>query len=218
MPDTCPPDQHSGRRPFSFGMDPKVLTFIVVPIVAATPLASILLIPLLWRTIGSILGWYVRRKTEGRRAQIVELMEGDARRHNERTRQPGSATTKDSGSGEDSDGWENVDASGVGTASNGEKGEEEWDGIVGFFHPFCNAGGGGERVLWAAVRATQQRWPKAKCVIYTGDHDASKDAILARVEVRQATHCLLLQPQTSLVTHLVWTYRTGLTFTSILRR
>ncbi|KAM7208503.1 GDP-Man:Man(3)GlcNAc(2)-PP-Dol alpha-1,2-mannosyltransferase [Naviculisporaceae sp. PSN 640] len=165
-------------------MDPKVLAFIVVPIVAATPLASIFLVPLVWRTIGSILGWYVCRKTEGRRAQIVELMEGDVRRHSERTRQPSSTTTSNSSSGEESDGWENVDATGVGTASNGEKGEEEWDGIVGFFHPFCNAGGGGERVLWAAVRATQQRWPKAKCVIYTGDHDASKDDILARVENR----------------------------------
>lgn len=24
---------------------------------------------------------------------------------------------------------------------------------VGFFHPYCNAGGGGERVLWCAIRA-----------------------------------------------------------------
>ena len=46
-----------------------------------------------------------------------------------------------------------------------------------------NAGGGGERVLWAAIRATQKRWPSAKCVVYTGDHDVDKKAILARVEV-----------------------------------
>ena len=26
---------------------------------------------------------------------------------------------------------------------------------VGFFHPYCNAGGGGERVLWCAVRSMQ---------------------------------------------------------------
>jgi len=95
--------------------------------------------------------------------------------------------TRDTSSDE-SDGWENVDANTVGTASNGAKGEEEWDGIVGFFHPFCNAGGGGERVLWAAVRATQQRWPKAKCVVYTGDHDASKEDILDRVEVCRSSH------------------------------
>jgi alpha-1,2-mannosyltransferase len=45
-----------------------------------------------------------------------------------------------------------------------------------------NAGGGGERVLWAAVRATQKRWPNAKVVVYTGDHD-KKAEIIARVKV-----------------------------------
>ena len=29
--------------------------------------------------------------------------------------------------------------------------------LVGFFHPYCNAGGGGERVLWIAVQALQTR-------------------------------------------------------------
>ncbi len=29
--------------------------------------------------------------------------------------------------------------------------------VVGFFHPYCNAGGGGERVLWVAIRAIQQK-------------------------------------------------------------
>ena len=28
---------------------------------------------------------------------------------------------------------------------------------IGFFHPYCNAGGGGERVLWTAIRALQTR-------------------------------------------------------------
>lgn len=28
---------------------------------------------------------------------------------------------------------------------------------VAFFHPYCNAGGGGERVLWCAIRALQHR-------------------------------------------------------------
>lgn len=26
---------------------------------------------------------------------------------------------------------------------------------VGFFHPFCNSGGGGERVLWSAIKVLQ---------------------------------------------------------------
>lgn len=29
--------------------------------------------------------------------------------------------------------------------------------VVGIFHPYCNAGGGGERVLWAAVQAIQNK-------------------------------------------------------------
>lgn len=30
--------------------------------------------------------------------------------------------------------------------------------VVGFFHPYCNDGGGGERVLWTAIRALQKRY------------------------------------------------------------
>jgi alpha-1,2-mannosyltransferase len=51
-----------------------------------------------------------------------------------------------------------------------------------------NAGGGGERVLWAAIRATQKRWPEAVCVVYTGDHDVHKDDILKRVKERFNIH------------------------------
>ena len=49
-----------------------------------------------------------------------------------------------------------------------------------------NAGGGGERVLWAAIKVVQKRWPKAVCIIYTGDHDIEKTSMLSRVEVRPA--------------------------------
>lgn len=28
---------------------------------------------------------------------------------------------------------------------------------IAFFHPYCNAGGGGERVLWRAVEAFQEK-------------------------------------------------------------
>ena len=29
--------------------------------------------------------------------------------------------------------------------------------VIGFFHPYCDAGGGGERVLWCGIRAIQKR-------------------------------------------------------------
>eukprot|EP01135_Chromosphaera_perkinsii_P009170 Nk52_evm5s1671 gene=Nk52_evmTU5s1671 len=45
--------------------------------------------------------------------------------------------------------------------------------VVGFLHPYCNAGGGGERVLWCAVRAVQEEHPEWLCVVYTGDVPAT---------------------------------------------
>lgn len=49
----------------------------------------------------------------------------------------------------------------------------------GFFHPYCNAGGGGERVLWQAVENTL-KLPHIRVAVYTGDTD-SDDAIFANV-------------------------------------
>ncbi|XP_042030912.1 GDP-Man:Man(3)GlcNAc(2)-PP-Dol alpha-1,2-mannosyltransferase-like [Salvia splendens] len=51
---------------------------------------------------------------------------------------------------------------------------------VGFFHPYTNDGGGGERVLWCAVKAVQEESPDLDCVVYTGDHDASPETLAAR--------------------------------------
>ncbi|CAL1536616.1 unnamed protein product [Lymnaea stagnalis] len=53
-----------------------------------------------------------------------------------------------------------------------------------FFHPYCNAGGGGERVLWVAVRAIQKRYPDVQCVIYTGDTDSTAVEILDKARQR----------------------------------
>ncbi|KAI7840213.1 hypothetical protein COHA_005995 [Chlorella ohadii] len=41
-------------------------------------------------------------------------------------------------------------------------------GTVAFFHPFADGGGGGERVLWAAVQAFQDTRPDIRIVIYCG--------------------------------------------------
>jgi len=51
---------------------------------------------------------------------------------------------------------------------------------VGFFHPYTNDGGGGERVLWCAVRGIQDEIPDLDCCIYTGDHDATPQSLMAR--------------------------------------
>ncbi|KTW29878.1 hypothetical protein T552_01082 [Pneumocystis carinii B80] len=54
--------------------------------------------------------------------------------------------------------------------------------IVGFFHPYCNAGGGGERVLWTAIKAIQSEYSHIICVVYTGDINSKKEEILKKTK------------------------------------
>ena len=48
-----------------------------------------------------------------------------------------------------------------------------------------NAGGGGERVLWAAISALQRKEPNVISVVYSGDTDATKEKIIDKVKVRR---------------------------------
>lgn len=54
----------------------------------------------------------------------------------------------------------------------------------GFFHPYCNAGGGGEKVLWRAVRETLSYDRNCYVVVYTGDVDSSREEIIRNVRHR----------------------------------
>lgn len=57
--------------------------------------------------------------------------------------------------------------------------------VVGFFHPDCNAGGGGERVLWQSISALQKRYSFIKCVIYACfDQNQRQEEILKKVRER----------------------------------
>ncbi|KAI0967931.1 glycosyltransferase family 4 protein [Xylaria arbuscula] len=156
-------------------MDPLTL-LVTGAAIGFAPFVGIALwhvIPLIFNAfvgiVGSWAGWYLRKKTEGRRALILRATEEEEARLRDSDKSEG-VTSSDREKGE------------TGRVHDDDKSDREWDGIAGFFHPFCNAGGGGERVLWAAVRAHQQRWPKAKIVVYTGDHDVTKDKILSRVK------------------------------------
>ncbi|KAL5415921.1 asparagine-linked glycosylation protein [Paraphaeosphaeria minitans] len=141
--------------------------------------AAVYFSPSVLRNVGQVLGRYLRRSSLTRRELLLarvakEQRDYDAKHKNQKSRED--------------DEWEEVETSMVGSAANGGKADKDWSGIVGFFHPFCNAGGGGERVLWAAIRATQKRWPEAVCIVYTGDHDVDKAAILKRVKDRFNIH------------------------------
>lgn len=49
--------------------------------------------------------------------------------------------------------------------------------IVAFFHPYCNAGGGGERVLWRAVQEIFANFSQCDVVVYTGDEAAAEEML-----------------------------------------
>lgn len=60
------------------------------------------------------------------------------------------------------------------------------DVCIGFFHPYCNAAGGGERVLWCALEslgaAAADR--RIKVIIYSGDKDVDAETALSRARER----------------------------------
>jgi hypothetical protein len=135
MADTCassPP----GQRPFSFGLDPWTLAFVVTPLLAVAPLATLLGVPFVTRLIGGVLGWYLRRKTDGRRSHLIELMDEDDKKFREEQGSNTTAGLDATVNADEEDEWEKVDTYAVGSSPNGDKEEKEWDGIVGFFHPF----------------------------------------------------------------------------------
>ncbi|KAK6440600.1 asparagine-linked glycosylation protein [Oleoguttula sp. CCFEE 5521] len=136
------------------------------------------LIPYAIKWTGRLCGAQIRSKTRQRRELLVQRADQDERFDGESSHGEGKATTASSKSSDD--GWESI-TPGIKTPVHSDT---SYAGVIGFFHPFCNAGGGGERVLFAAILATQQRFPKALCVVYTGDHEATKEQILANARNR----------------------------------
>lgn len=141
-------------------------------------------------SIGRLVAWHLYRKATPRRRSILAQAWHEEESHQDEERV--------SPKSEDAE-WVEVEGHVAKSAPNGEQAPEDWEGVVGFLHPFCNAGGGGERVLWAAIKATQKRWPKAIYAVYTGDHDASKSTILERVKQRFNIH---LHPPTVVFVYL----------------
>ncbi|KAL4900536.1 hypothetical protein BDW74DRAFT_161600 [Aspergillus multicolor] len=164
-----------------------MLLFLKFLISVIAFLAACVLLPQfslgLLRVVLRGVGWVIRKRTLARREAILARVRAA---EDLLSKQPKLAST--SATAVEDEDWEKVSSgdstSGSASQNSQQAGADEWTGIVGFFHPFCNAGGGGERVLWEAVRATQRRWPKAVCAIYTGDVEVTKAAMLERVQTR----------------------------------
>ncbi len=99
-----------------------LLLAVLVLLVSSTIAA-----PFIVHYIGQTIGWYLRRRTSARRDLIfarVKVEEDDYK--SKKRRSPKY---------EDED-WERVESYTAGIAKNGEKANDDWEGMVGFFHPF----------------------------------------------------------------------------------
>ncbi|KAI7334411.1 UDP-Glycosyltransferase/glycogen phosphorylase [Hortaea werneckii] len=177
------------------------LLFTLLVLLLSTAI-TLSLAPYLFRFIGRASGAQLRSRTQQRRELLrnraaAEEKEEEAQRKAATPTPPSPAKTRKSFTSLDDDDWEKVTPKDVSdttpphdpSATTDSKAKDaSFDGIIGFFHPFCNAGGGGERVLFAAIEATQLRYPQALIIVYTGDHDASKSQILTNVRNRFNIH------------------------------
>lgn len=81
----------------------------------------------LLRSLGIAIGWYLKRKTSARRRSI--LLQVQLEEESFQTQERYAARSDD----ED---WERVESYKAGTASNGGRAYKDWEGVIGFFHPF----------------------------------------------------------------------------------
>ncbi len=158
----------------------KILLTLIIGAVACAGI-----VPYAVRLLGRLLGKSVLSRTEQRRELLLNRATTATEERDEKS---GVASAKKASSSTSLDEeWETINKTPPGSPQQVGKdkaGDDSFTGVIGFLHPFCNAGGGGERVLFAAILATQRRYPKALCVVYTGDHDASKEQILTNVRNR----------------------------------
>ncbi|KAK5127334.1 hypothetical protein LTR85_006673 [Meristemomyces frigidus] len=159
------------------------LTFDILAVLVGTAV-TFALTPYLFRLVGRITGSQIRSKTQQRRVLLLSRAATEEKEQKDVSTTPEQKPASSSTSLDEE--WEKVTEGQDTPTPEGQHhpSDADFSGVIGFFHPFCNAGGGGERVLFAAILATQHRYPNALCVVYTGDHDASKQQILSNVRTR----------------------------------
>lgn len=104
-------------------MSVSVSSVVLTLVVAFAPLLTVFVVPRLIRAVGLFLGWTLTKKTEGRKAHLLALMD------EENAKALGGEKeleTNSTSSGE----WQSVQD----PASEGKS--ASFDGIIGFFHPF----------------------------------------------------------------------------------
>lgn len=109
------------------GLAFKMGTFLIILSLLFPVLVSFVFLPRILRFLGELVGYYLRRSSRARRELLLARVVTEQRAWD--------AQHKD-GQEKGEDEWEQIEGSLVGSAVNGGKGERDWSGIVGFFHPF----------------------------------------------------------------------------------
>ena len=74
-----------------------------------------------------LLGWHLQRSTSARRELILARIEVEEKDHHSKLRHSFKSDDGD---------WEKIESHASQSAPNGGKLQDDWKGVVGFFHPF----------------------------------------------------------------------------------
>lgn len=125
MAETCMTP--AGGKSFLFGLELRTLSAVVL-LLASTPLLLVLVAPTVVNRFGRFLGYTLRKKTEGRRAQLIAVMHEEDEKYWKENARPKTSPSA---------GWEAVEGeTDEKSGSTGVQSQKDWDGIIGFFHPF----------------------------------------------------------------------------------
>lgn len=150
---------------------------LLVALLVAIPLISFLAKVLAQRSL-RLIGWSLQQRTSRRR----ELIASRVRSEEEAYRAAQRASPK-----ADDDDWEKVESYATGTAPNGDSPKDvEWEGVVGFFHPFWSVTWQRRpRLALTALQQCRRRWRTCPVGSYTSNTRA-----LAEGHLR----CILRRP------------------------
>lgn len=116
----------SGGKRFSSGLQPQSLA-IFATLLALVPLVVVVVLPWIIREAFLALGWLLRQGTEGRRSQLAALMDEDDRKYREQKMEPNASLSENDRDAQNAH---------TGALGNADETQRDWDGFVGFFHPF----------------------------------------------------------------------------------
>lgn len=102
--------------------------FLLILLSLSLPIIiSFVFLPKTIRFLGELVGYQLRRSSRTRRELLLARVATEQRAYE---------ADKKKDKKKEEDDWEEIEASTVGSAVNGGKADKDWNGIVGFFHPF----------------------------------------------------------------------------------